>query len=228
MLKINKLSKWVCAVVLMLTLGVGAVAIVSAQTTPPQDVPGATEIDLPQFLDFADISAENQSPDPTLYNFQFYTSREGLYCYFVQYVDEVVEHNFDPWKNTHVEMEIWQYDIGYGWDGTYVALFTDNTMSVNNLRGIRSYYNAVRRTQDGDKIKLEYVCWLEFDNNELNIDPPYAYIKQYQYIPNFDAATPINSQIVVRDPDSANPRSLITGAEKSYGVRGYDMEKDVE
>jgi len=226
--KINRFSRWICALALLATVCVSAATLASAQTSPPQDLPGATEIELPQFADFSTIAAENQSPDPTLYNFQFYTTREGFYAYFVQYVDEVVEGNADPWKDTHVEMEIWQDSIGYGWDGTYVALFPDSTISVNNTRGLRGYYNSVRRTVEGDVTKLEYVCWLEFDNNEMNVDPPYAYVKQYQYIPTLDFSLSWNSKIVVRDPDSANPRTLLTGEEKSYGVRGSELERDLE
>ena len=41
------------------------------------------------------------------------------------------------WKNiTHVEMELWNGDVGYGWDGTYLAFFPDGSHYINSMTGV--------------------------------------------------------------------------------------------
>jgi len=213
---VKRFLRLLCAAVLCVACGVGAVALgyAAEPMLPSWHVPsGQEEIDFPAVKDFADIDAKYQSSDPDVYNFQFFARRDGLFCYFVQYLDAVVDSESDPWLNTHVEMEIWQYDMGYGWDGTYVALFLDETMYVNNLTGLRTYYNDVTRSTEGEKTKIEYRCWLEFDNNEQNRDIPYAYIKQYQFLPLVTEAQVPHSVFVARDD-----RVLVTGDEESWGV----------
>jgi hypothetical protein len=131
----------------------------------------------------------------------------------VQNLPTVVTTDADNWNNTHVEMEIWQGDFGYGWSGTYIALFLDGSIYINNTANVRTYYSQIFSTQTAGGVKLEYYFWIEFDNNSASCDAPYAYVKQYQYLPNVSAALLPNSLLVNRDG-----RALFTGAEESWGV----------
>ena len=117
--------------------------IVSRDETP--------NFDFPALADFTKIHADLQSVDPDLYNFQMFTTDKGLFTYFVQKVPTVTLNNSDNWKNTHVEMEIWQGDFGHGWGGTYVALFPDETMYINNESGVKSknLHVVMNETADG-------------------------------------------------------------------------------
>ena len=94
--------------------------------------------EFPTLADFSNIHADLQSVDPSLYNFQMFTTDKGLFTYFVQKVPTVTLNNSDNWKNTHVEMEIWQGDFGHGWGGTYIGLFPDETMYINNEWNVKS------------------------------------------------------------------------------------------
>ena len=171
------------------------------------------DISFPEIQDFATINADYQSVDPDLYNFQMWCNRDGLYAYFVQYTNPVTT-NTNQWLNTHVEMHIWNGDFGYGWDGTYVALFMDDTHYFNNTLNVKSHYSKCIVTElDGLK-KIEYYFFANFDNNTPIGEPPYAYVKQYQCMPEVDEATAtLNSQFITRDD-----RRLITGDEKSFQV----------
>ena len=73
------------------------------------------------------------SSSPTRYQVISHTSDDGLYIKIEQYVDNVVIKN-DPsdWISTHVEMELWNHCIGYGWDGTYLAFFANGNYYINN------------------------------------------------------------------------------------------------
>ena len=168
--------------------------------------------DFPNLQEFAEIDENYQSVDPELYNFQMWTRRDGLYFYFVQYTNPT-KTNVNQWENTHVELEIWNEGFGYGWDGTYIALFLDGTLYFNNTHDVISYNYEVKETQLDELTKIEYYLVIEFYNSPMSGEAPYAYVKPYQYLPG---VTPKNSQIVTRDG-----RTLITGDEKSF--RLHDM-----
>jgi len=191
--------------------------------TPPVPPPSAEnlgaagtvglEVEFPEIKDFASIPANVQSCDPSVYNFQMFARQNGLFFYFVQYTT-AVETNTDKWQNTHVEMEIWQGNFGYGWDGTYAALFLDGSVYLNHHGDVRSFYYKHFRTPQTTGEKIEYFFWIEFDNNTDNGAPPYAYVKQYQMLPGVTQAQVPNSVLTVRD----NTRTLISGDEKSWEV----------
>ena len=127
-----------CAIVLSLCSCVGACALFAAKAIGEgapqkgQELP----INFPALESFGEIDANLQSCDPGVYNFQMQAKRNGLFFYFVQNLPVVVASNPDNWQNTHVEMEIWQGDFGYGWSGTYVALFLDGTIYFNNTKNV--------------------------------------------------------------------------------------------
>ena len=152
--------------------------------------------------------------DPSLYNFQMWTTESGLYTYFVQKVTTAKLDSANNWENTHVEMEIWQGDVGYGWGGTYIGLFADETIYINNETNVKNKTLDVNiyETAYGETV-IEYYFYLEFDNNLANPqDGPYAYVKQYQHLPDVSASG-LNSQVITRDG-----RTLITGTENSFQV----------
>ena len=167
----------------------------------------------PTVADFTTINADLQSVDPNLYNFQMWTTDSGLYTYFVQKVPTVTLNNSDNWKNTHVEMEIWQGDFGHGWGGTYIALFPDETLYINNEWNVKSknLHVNINDLANGET-EIEYYFYLEFDNNLNSSDPSYAYVKQYQFLPGV-STTGLHSQVITRDG-----RQLITGTENSFQV----------
>lgn len=169
--------------------------------------------EFPTLASFSSIHADLQSVDPNLYNFQMFTTDKGLFTYFVQKVPTVTLNNSDNWKNTHVEMEIWQGDFGHGWGGTYIGLFPDETMYINNENGVKSKNLRVNINEIGNGItEIEYYLYLEFDNNIQSSDPSYAYVKQYQFLPGV-STTGLNSNVITRDG-----RKLITGTENSFQV----------
>ncbi len=173
----------------------------------------------PTIADFTTIDADLQSVDPNLYNFQMWTTDSGLYAYFVQTVpivtlDKDDEHN---WENTHVEMELWNHCVGWGaqtGDGTYIGLFPDESIYINNETNVRSkfLYVDINELVNGET-KIEYYFYLEFENNLENPqDGPYAYVKQYQFLPGV-STDGLNSQVIMRDG-----RQLLTGTETSFQV----------
>jgi len=169
--------------------------------------------EFPTLADFSNIHADLQSVDPSLYNFQMFTTDKGLFTYFVQKVPTVTLNNSDNWKNTHVEMEIWQGDFGHGWGGTYIGLFPDETMYINNEWNVKSknLHVNINDLANGET-EIEYYLYLGFDNNLNSSDPSYAYVKQYQFLPGV-STTGLNSQVITRDG-----RQLITGTENSFQV----------
>ena len=170
------------------------------------------EIEFPEVVDFATINPQYQSIDPNLYNFQMWTTREGIQIYVEQNTKHFKNSDTNQWKNTHTELHIWNNDFGYGWGGTYLALFTNNTYYLNNKTNLKGVYYTCFYETVGDITHIEYYLDLQFDNNTQNDDPSYAYIKPYQFMPG-DYNENLLSQNIWRDD-----RYLITGYEESFGV----------
>ena len=170
------------------------------------------EVEFPTLQHFGLVNPEFQSVDPTLYNFQMWTTNEGIMIYNEQNVTNFVTENGNKWKNTHCEFEIWNNDFGYGWGGTYLALFTDGTYYLNNETNLKGFYYYVEYEQIEDITHIEYYAIIEFDNNTTNDAESYAYIKPYQFMPE-EYHEGLNSINHWRDD-----RYLITGTEKSFQV----------
>ena len=122
------------------------------------------------------------------YGYDMTAQDEGLYIYAYQYVDELrndVTDNDRKWREqTHIELEIWQHNIGFGWDGTYLALFSDGSTYVNNFNNILGE-NLEVNIIPGEKTKIEYRYYLSFKNNYDNPnDGPYAFIKLRYFDPS--------------------------------------------
>ncbi len=136
-----------------------------------------------------------QADANTRYNYRGYAADDGLYINMVQYVDSYVATSANQdaaWaEQTHIEMNIWQHNIGYGWGGTYLAFFADGTYYLNNNTGVKAFEYKLTVTdrgadyQDGYRYMLSYEIYIGFDNNLENPqDGPYAYIKFMSYTPN--------------------------------------------
>ena len=197
-----------CTLIISL-LVVAGVSISNVKAIEESDASLLEMYDFPTQQEFSNISADFQSVDSDLYNFQMWARRDGLYFYLVQYTNPI-KTSANQWENTHVELEIWNEGFGYGWGGTYIALFLDGTVYFNNTYDVVSYHYEVKETQLEESTKIEYYLVVEFYNAPMSGDAPYAYVKPYQCMPG---VTPKNSQVVTRDG-----RTLITGDEKSFQV----------
>ena len=161
-----------------------------------------------------------QSECPSRYNYKGYAADNGLYINMVQYLDNYNVGNVDgDWLNsTHIEMEIWNHAIGYGWDGTYFAFFTDGSYFVNNKSGIKEIVNKVTITMDETsnyKYKVSYEIFIGFDNNIENpADGPYGYVKFMSYTPTEGTEGYETASMITKDGN----RMLWTDDCKSYGL----------
>lgn len=120
----------------------------------------------------------------------------GLYLYSYQIVDKTFKDNPDndaKWKNaSHVEYEIWNGDFGYGWDGTYVAMWQDGSYYINSEKNVKELRTKVFFSEQNDgKTKVEYYMFIGFNNNTNSSDAAYAYIK-YNFFDAEDNMMPYN------------------------------------
>ncbi len=145
---------------------------------------------------------------------------EGLYLHMYQIVDQLENSNLHDddgkWKtDTHVEMELWNNDFGYGWNGTYLAAWSDGNYYLNNTNGVKGFDSRAKVSQVGNKTRIDYEFFINFDNNLQNPqDGPYAYIKPYFFDPSFgENQYDANDNVVFRDD-----RFLHTIGGNSVGV----------
>ena len=161
-----------------------------------------------------------QSECPERYNYIAYAAYNGLYINMIQYVDNyyVGGVNGEWLESTHVEMEIWNHSIGYGWDGTYFAFFTDGTYYINNKSGVKEIVNKVTIISDENsnyKYKVNYEIFIGFDNNIENpADGPYGYVKFMSHTPKEGDAGYETSSMITKDGN----RMLWTDDCNSYGL----------
>ena len=172
--------------------------------------------------------SQYQAPVPERNGFNFAARKEGLYLHLYQIVDSIktdyITDNDAKWHSaTHVEMEIWNHGIGYGWNGTYFAGWTNGSYYINNNNGLKGFDLQVKTSASGAKIRIDYEFFLYFDNNLENpSDGPYAYIKPYFFDPSFGEAR-FNENDVVSFRDE---RFLHTIRGNSVGVHAQVNELD--
>lgn len=130
-----------------------------------------------------------QSDAPTRYNVRGYAADEGLYINAVQYVDNIVSSG-DKWnEQTHLEAQIWQGNMGSGWNGTYAAFWLDGTTWFNNSSNLGTVKNHVTITDRGEDYEAGYryeICYeifIPFANNVGSADGPYAYVQFKHHMP---------------------------------------------
>lgn len=130
-----------------------------------------------------------RSDAPTRYNVRGYAAEEGVYINAVQYVDHIVSMG-DKWnEQTHLEAQIWQGNMGNGWDSTYAAFWLDGTTWFNNSNNLGTVKNHVTITDrgedyaDGYRYEISYEIFIPFANNVGSADGPYAYIQFKHHMP---------------------------------------------
>ena len=175
-------------------------------------------------FEFKDLSTfltpdEFNMPVKEKCGFQASAVDSGLYLYSYQIATKTYTENPDndaKWKNaSHVEYEIWNGDLGYGWGGTYVAMWQDGSYYINNEKNVKELRTKVLFTDlENGTIKIEYLMFIGFDNNVNSNDPAYAYIK-YNFFDVDDNKEPYNDLDFINFKDD---RMVHTHAGNSVSV----------
>ena len=175
-------------------------------------------------FEFKDLSTfltpdEFNMPVKEKCGFQASAVDSGLYLYSYQIATKTYTDNPDndaKWKNaSHVEYEIWNGDLGYGWGGTYVAMWQDGSYYINNEKNVKELRTKVLFTDlENGSIKIEYLMFIGFDNNVNSNDPAYAYIK-YNFFDVDDNKEPYNDLDFINFKDD---RMVHTHAGNSVSV----------
>ena len=175
-------------------------------------------------FEFKDLSTfltpdEFNMPVKEKCGFQASAVDSGLYLYSYQIATKTYTDNPDndaKWKNaSHVEYEIWNGDLGYGWGGTYVAMWQDGSYYINNEKNVKELRTKVLFTDlENGTIKIEYLMFIGFDNNVNSNDPAYAYIK-YNFFDAEDNNEPYNELDFINFKDD---RMVHTHAGNSVSV----------
>ena len=175
-------------------------------------------------FEFKDLSTfltpdEFNMPVKEKCGFQASAVDSGLYLYSYQIATKTYTDNPDndaKWKNaSHVEYEIWNGDLGYGWGGTYVAMWQDGSYYINNEKNVKELRTKVLFTDlENGTIKIEYLMFIGFDNNVNRNDPAYAYIK-YNFFDAEDNNQPYNELDFINFKDD---RMVHTHAGNSVSV----------
>ena len=175
-------------------------------------------------FEFKDLSTfltpeEFNMPVKEKCGFQASAVDSGLYLYSYQIATKTYTDNPDndaKWKNaSHIEYEIWNGDLGYGWGGTYVAMWQDGSYYINNEKNVKELRTKVLFTDlENGTIKIEYLMFIGFDNNVNSNDPAYAYIK-YNFFDAEDNCEPYNELDFINFKDD---RMVHTHAGNSVSV----------
>jgi len=168
-----------------------------------------------------------ESAAPERYQVVAHTSKEGLYLKIEQYVNNVViKTDQSDWDSTHVEMELWNHCIGYGWDGTYFAFFANGTYYINNLNNCSGVYNCAEVIENPAnstyRYTVSYNIFIEFPNNLDNPqDDSYAFAEFMFMVPGEDNSGFENATIKTKD----NERDLWKDKCKSYEIHSQGITR---
>ncbi len=175
------------------------------------------------------INASNslETEVPERYAIKSVALSNGLFVEMTQFVDnyELRATGDDKWSNvTHIEFELWNGDVGYGWDGTYFAIFCNGDYYINNTRGVTDLKISVDivdrgKTYDGYRYAITYKMFIGFANNVNSSDGPYAYVKFYSYTPGETTGYP-SANITNRDG-----RVLYTDNCVSYKISKFGIDQ---
>ncbi len=151
-----------------------------------------------------------QSDAPKRYNYRGKATNDGLYINFVQYVDAYTLGNvYGVWKNiTHVEMEVFNPDMGNGWGGTYFGFFIDGSHYASHNTNINKIVNRAHITDrgencDGYRYEISYEIFISFPNNVGSHDAPYAYVQLMSYTPGESSEGYERATQITKDGDRA-------------------------
>ncbi len=144
--------------------------------------------DLPDLNEYKTVQTEA----PDRYQIYAVAKDNGLAVQMTQYIDHLVMpgNGADKWNDaTHVEFEVWNGDMGYGWGGTYFAIFTNGDYYINNWNNVSDIKVSVDFIDhgpdytEGTRYEVTYKMFIEFPNNVNSADGPYAYVKFYSFTP---------------------------------------------
>lgn len=161
------------------------------------------------------------------YTIKSVAKNTGLSVEMTQYVNsfELRGNGDTKWTNvTHIEFELWQGDVGYGWDGTYFAIFCNGDYYVNNTNGITELKVSVDIVDlgencDGYRYAITYKMFIGFANNVNSLDGPYAYVKFYSFTVGDTTGYP-SANTVERDG-----RVLYTDDCVSYKISKFGIDQ---
>ncbi len=122
-------------------------------------------------------------------------------------------------SSTHIELEIWQHNIGWGFGGTYFAFFGNDSYFINKEDNVKKIVNQVTVAERGAEANFRYVIsyeiFIEFDNNlENSQDGPYAFVQIMIFTPN---ETDEGYEKAIKITKDGN-RELWTDNCNSYGI----------
>ena len=167
------------------------------------------------------------SDSPERYQIISHTSDDGLYIKIEQYVNNVIiKEDPSDWNSTHVEILLFNGDVGYGWEGTYLAFFANESYYINNEYNCNGVFVSVEinKTDDGSnyKYKISYNIYIAFPNNLANPqDGSYAYCKFMFYTPEEDDSGYENSTTITQDGN----RTLWTDKCESYEIHANGITR---
>lgn len=154
--------------------------------TSESGIPVKTNYDFPEWTAWENCAV--QADAKARYNFRGRAANNGLYLNVEQYVDNYVRGS--SWEaSTHIELEIWQHNIGWGFGGTYLAFFGNGSYYINKEDNVKRIVNQVTVSDRGAgadfRFAISYEIFIEFDNNLENTqDGPYAFVQIMSYTPN--------------------------------------------
>lgn len=181
-----------------------------------------THYDFPAWADWQDCAVQADAKER--YNFRGKAANNGLYLNVEQYVNNYVRgSNWDA--STHIELEIWQHNFGWGFGGTYFAFFGNGSYYINNEENVKSVVNQVTVTDRGVserfRYAISYEIFIEFDNNLENPqDGPYGYVQFMSYTPRETDEGYENAVKITKD----GVRVLWTDNCKSYSIHATGID----
>lgn len=167
------------------------------------------------------------SDAPERYQILSHAATEGLYIKIEQYVNNyIIKNDSSDWNSTHVEMELWNHCIGYGWDGTYFAFFANGSYYINNWNNCNNVYTDVKIQENPEgstyKYTITYNIYIAFNNNLNNPqDGPYAFCQFMFYTPEEGNSGYENATTITKD----GWRILWTDKCSSYEIRNNGIVK---
>lgn len=145
----------------------------------------------------------NQSPSPEKWGYDMQSSKEGIYIYVYQNVEQVVIKPGQDWTATHIEFSIFHHSFGVGAQTrtlaeTYVAVWPTQMYYINNSTNVLAV--DVESTTFTNN-SVEYRLFIRFNNNLENPqDGPYAFIKPRLFDPK-DNNQPYSANDVIEYRD---------------------------
>ncbi|MBO5046264.1 MAG: hypothetical protein J6C93_05285 [Clostridia bacterium] len=143
------------------------------------------------------------SQAPNRYKYRGRSAADGLYFNYVQYVDTVVRGaaQGDWSKLTHLELELWNANVGWGWGGTYLAFFTNGSHYINNSTGVTQMECDVTITDRGEgyaqgyRYEISYEVYIGFQN----VGDPNVWVQFMSYTPGEGADGYENATQITKD-----------------------------